>query len=179
MTPHTFISKLNWRQVLIHFFGAWLIAQSFPLLTKLCSIKSYENLQIITGNDKEKIQLLLNNDFYNDAFFYFWFTEATWILGLLAAFIISLVIAKRKKWFWVNSLIVFILLFVLMRWKISGWGFLKYIFLAPGEIFRSNLLWLLTNGLVLLGLGLFVFYYKKFNDFIDGRKIAIGANAHS
>jgi len=141
-------------------------------------MKSYESLGIIAGTDVAKKKELFENGPYINIFYYFYYTEATWIIGLLVSFIISLVIAKRHKWFWVNSLIVFILLFVLKRWNISGWSFLKYIFLAPGEIFRSNMLLLLTNGLILLGLGFFVFYYKRFNDFIDGRKIAIDANAH-
>ncbi len=171
MTLQTFIAKLNWRLVLIHFIATWLIVHSFPLLAKLYDIELYENLWIIIGDDKEKIKGLFNNDVYLRSFQYFYLTEATWIIGLLTSLIISLVIAKKKKWFWVNSLIVFVLMFILMRWNISGWQYLKIIFLTPGEIFKNNFLMLLTNGLILLGLGLFVFYNKRFRSFIDGGKI--------
>jgi len=87
-------------------------------------------------------------------------------LGLLVAFIISLTICIKRKWFWVNSLIVFISAYTLSWFNLLGWAYLKNIFLSAGELFNNTTAEVLTNSLLLLTLGLLFFFLPSVNKFI-------------
>ena len=87
-------------------------------------------------------------------------------IGLIVAFGISLTISIKRKWFWFNSFLVFVLGYILCWFDLLGWAYLKKIFLTPGEIFRNTTLEFLTNGLILLALGLLTFLLGKINKFI-------------
>ena len=89
------------------------------------------------------------------------------LIGLLVAFGISLTISLKRKWFWFNSFLVLVLVNILGRLDLLGWNYLKVIFLTPGESFRNIKLEFLTNGLILLVLGLLAFFLKKTNKFIE------------
>ena len=94
-------------------------------------------------------------------------------MGLIISFVISLTISFKQKWFWLNSLIVFIRAFTLGRLDYLGWQNLKVIFLKPGHLFDNEIFFILTNGFVLLSIGVFVFSFKPFNNFIDNNRLAV------
>jgi hypothetical protein len=177
MTLHTFIHKINWRQILIHFVATWFFIYSFQQLAYLTNPTEYEGVEILVNSgDKKASEFLTKNNIGPGQFVsYAFYASEAWVIGLVIAFIISLIISRRRKWFWVNSLIVFFVAFVLKRLHSLGWIYLKQIFLEPGHlfIFNSTALYLLTNGLLLLLLGILAFSFRPFNDFIEKNRLAI------
>ncbi len=177
MTPVDFIQRLKWRQILIHFVAAWFFLYAFQTLAFLYNVRMYDALsKIANANGKSSSFDLKGENFtIGEAITYFYYATATWFVGLIVAMVISLRIAKKRKWFWVNSLVVFLIIIFLKQQELLGWSFLKKIFLSPGEIFKGSAyyttLYLLTNGLLLLAAGIFIFFNKKINEFIDNKDL--------
>lgn len=102
---------------------------------------------------------------------YMWYCPFLgFLVGLIIAFVISLVISFRKNWFWFNSLIVLIVSFVLGRFNFFGLQNVKGIIFIPAHLLNNEILYILTNGLILLSMGIFVFSFNKFNNFIATSK---------
>ena len=165
MTLHKFIARLNWRQVAIHFIATWFFMFSFQTLAILHDTNIVD---VVRQPGKDNLTKALNENkitTYDLTYFTVWTSLANSI-GLLVAFGISLTISIKRKWFWFNSFLVLVLINILGRFDLLGWNYLKKIFLTPGEIFRNIKMEFLTNGLILLTLGLFTFFLARTNKFI-------------
>ncbi|MGG9961178.1 hypothetical protein [Ferruginibacter sp. SUN106] len=173
MTIQKFIARLNWRQVLIHFIATWFFMYSFQTLAVLHNTNL---IDILRHSDKGDLSEALSKKQVSAtevSYFVMW-TSLSNTFGSLVAFIISLAISIKRKWFWFNSIIVFVLVFILSRYEQLGWNFLKNIFLTPGEIFGNIILEYLANGIILLTLGLLTFFSGKANKFIaPGKTVAV------
>ena len=172
MTTRNFISRLNWRQILIHFIATWFFVFAFQTLFYLNDIKL---IDIIRQSGQENITKALNangtstSDLLN-------FTRLIGVgstVGLLVAFIISLTISIKRHWFWVNSVIVLVATYFLNWFGLLGWTSLKQIFLTPGQIFANTILEFLVNAIFLLTLGLLMFFLRRPTEFIDRNNVGI------
>jgi hypothetical protein len=65
-----------------------------------------------------------------------------------------------------------------MRFDLFGWHFLKYIFLKPGLLFKSDIAFYLTNGLIMLAIGLLLFFMKWSVRFINGDRLSHVVPSH-
>ncbi|MCU0333886.1 MAG: hypothetical protein MUF62_02420, partial [Chitinophagaceae bacterium] len=75
----------------------------------------------------------------------------------------------KRKWFWLNSVLVFVISYLLKRFDLDGWHYLRQIFLAPGQyVDKHSLSHYLVNGLPMLTLGLLLFFSKFTNRFVAG-----------
>jgi hypothetical protein len=167
MPLKTFISKLNWRQVLIHLIGTWFFMHAFQTLSYLYNT----DLIIVIRQPTEELQMKSLRESGTTLPELIDFTRVVNIsnsIGLLAAFIVSLTISLKRHWFWFNSFLVFVITYLLNWFDLPGWSFLKNIFLTPGEIFRNTTLEFLSNGIILLVPGLLCFFLKPVNKFITG-----------
>lgn len=168
MTIKKFIAGLNWRLVAVHFVAAWFFMYSFQTLAVLHNTPL---LDIIRKQGTVDVQVILNKykiDAGELTYFILWTSLAN-TAGLLVAFGISLTITIRRKWFWFNSLLVLILVILLSRLDLLGWQYLKRMLLMPGKIFSSAAMEYLANGLLMLSLGLFIFFWPALNRFIAAR----------
>jgi len=143
--------------------------QSFFILSFLHDLKGHEVFTEkgqTTSFDELRLVSLIDWMFYSP------------YIGLLVAFIISLSISIRKKWFWINSLLVFILGCLFKRLDFDGWNYLKNIFLAPGKFLDPHSAWYyLVNGLPMLLIGVLLFFSTWTNRFIDLKRAIIN-NKH-
>jgi hypothetical protein len=169
MAPPQFLSRLNWRLMLIHLVACWLFIHALNTLAYL--------------HDPELVSFFRDHPDYKepDKFLHEFGRYGTartdrqlrWIgygevAGLLAGFVLSLFIAIKNHWYWLNSLVVLFFLILLRVLKVSVWHYLKIMFLTPGSIFKElSVGYLLVNGLVMLGLGLMLFFGKKVIAFIN------------
>jgi hypothetical protein len=165
MTSTNFISKLNWRQIVIHFVATWLFIRSFFMLARLHDLKDYE---VLTKEwqthswDEARFVSVVN-----------WLYTSSYV-GLIVAFSISLAISIKRKWFWMNSVIILVLDYLFTRFTFDGWRFLKYIFLAPGYFFNLHTaIYYLSTGLPMLAIGLILFFSKYTNRLIENGNIKI------
>ena len=91
MTLQTFIVKLNWRQIVMHFIATWFFMYSFQTLSFLHNLK----LADLTRQSKESeiIKSLNNSGISVSEIHYF----TLWIhisktIGILTAFVLSLIL---------------------------------------------------------------------------------------
>jgi hypothetical protein len=163
MTKPPFITRLNWRLILLNIAAYWFSAYGFNLLSTLYDLESFRYLVKIQEHHISYKDLPEN--FSHNIESLFRETVSATFGGELVAFIISLLIAFKKRWFWLNSFIPLLVTFLLIRFHISGWNWLKHIFLKPGHLFAyPSAGYFIANGSVLLILGaLCLFFSTKLN----------------
>lgn len=102
-------------------------------------------------------------DFVN---FIFW-SNVGKTVGLLIAFIISLIIAKKNKWFWVNSLIVLISAYGLAWTEYLGLNFLQNIYYIQLLTSIPIFLVLIVIFIIFIFGRVLTFFHRKTNQFIN------------
>jgi hypothetical protein len=170
MKLNSFISKLNWRQILVHSVASCFFIQGFRILSFLHNPEFFD--LIGSPSDQDRI------DFFEDpagtgykVTYYILWTYGSRIIGLLVAFIVS--IAIKRNWFWVNSLIPIIILYLLMRMNLHEWIFVKPFSQYLNLRLHNVIIEILLNGLILLTIGLSLFTLKSLNKFIEYKRLVI------
>jgi len=154
----SFLSNLNARLMIIHFIAFWFFAYAFFTLAFL---HDYAFLHLSSEH-----MLLLNDRgrFIKDKEF----IRQSGNFGLLAAYIISWFIASKKNWHWINGVIIFVLAFTLYNLGYWGWNLVHGFFQEPAKLFPVNSVWgYLTDGLILLAIGLILLFSKGIIRYID------------
>jgi hypothetical protein len=155
----SFFSKLNTRQLIIHFIASWFFIYAFDTLFSLYDYsfqyQSSTYLISITAQQRYNTDILIVNEFGT--------------LGLIIAYIISWRISSKHNWFWANSVIVLLVAFFLKSHDYLGWGMFKEIFLVPGKIIfdLNSRAYLITNGVIMLAIGSFLLLKKQVINYID------------
>lgn len=162
MTLSNFLSKLNWRLIVLHIIACWFFIDAFRTLIV---IHDYQYLNDLTSRKFKNG----NSDSYRFLNDMFWI-HISCFLGLLTGFIISLILSLRFKWFWFNSIIVLLVTYLLWMLGYSGWNYLREVFLKPELLFKSDEAFFVTNGLMMLTIGLCLFFMKWSIRFINGNK---------
>jgi hypothetical protein len=166
MKLNKFISLLNWRQIIIHFVASCFFVYGFKTLATLYNLELLESfLYSIQGHKMEVLnsKKYESSDISNLFIFPYYFA----IIGLFVAFLISLIISIKKKWFWFNSLIMLILTYLLYRIDLLGWSYFRNVFWVLGKLFNDNFLSVLVNGTLMLIVGLLFFFSKISTRFIE------------
>lgn len=93
------------------------------------------------------------------------------VVGLIMGFVISIIISIKMRWYWVNSVIVFLAVALLMRFGVLYWSAFRYVIYAPGELFKHNMvLKFIANGSVLLTIGALLFFLRISIKFINSKR---------
>lgn len=161
MTFTTFIAKLNWRQIVIHAVDIYLLMYAFTTLTCLKSAALIDELY-----SSEKILPKKNFSTHDWKVFITWSYYGA-AIGAFVGFIIGVFISIKHKWFWVNTLIAYVVIYALYRFNLTGWAYLRIIFLPLSYLFSSTTVKLLVNGSLLLAVGLLCFFSKYSITFIN------------
>lgn len=157
-----YFDNINFLQISIHFAATWFMIFATKTFSLLYEVEIFEALRTNGVTNLEEI----GKTTYEFSTFLI-VLQLSGFFGILTAFLISLVISKKKKYSLVNSYIVFILAFILYRFKLLGWEYLKQIFLLPGEIFTNPYLNILINGVILLSTSLLLFFTNTTNRIIE------------
>jgi len=182
MALSNFLSKLNWRLILIHFIACWFFYHALWQLGFLYDYKFLELLSrynvfdLMKHNNYEEVRTIFK-DYQNLQFgsrlsMDLVYAALTGLAGILIGFVISLLISIKNKWFWVNSLIIFLATFGVYFLDRFYWYHIRFALMFPGKLFKSNQAYNLTSGLFLLAIGLILFFWNRIVRFIDGRKDA-------
>ena len=157
--------KINYLQIIIHLIATCFFIFSFTVYS---NIYNFKLLMVFSENGVHNV--MSNTDKYGITLSDIWdFSFTNTILqfiGIIIAFIISLIISIKNKWSILNSFIVLILSFILNRFDLLGWGYIKdYLFLGK---YISNLkLGFFIMGSILLIIGLLIFLSKFLNTKIE------------
>ncbi len=158
--PH-FISRLNWRQMLLQFLGMWLLMYAFKMLSFL---RYPDIVEAYTATNSENfLRTIAAYDLSLSRVrqFGMWVGLAD-VAGLFCGFILSLATSNRRNWFWLNSFVGFAVLFIFRLVVFSThWKLLRIIFLFGEYRPRTNIWMYFVIGTTLLGLGLFALFWKK------------------
>ena len=160
--------KINYLQILLHFIASCFFIFSFRAFSSAYNIKI---LKLVTENGVENV--MKNSEKYGITISDIWYltftTEISNLIGIFVAFIISILISIKKKWSIWNSFIVLILSFLLNRFDLLGWSYLKT-YLSVGKYINNMLLGFLTTGTFLLIIGLLIFLSNFLSDRIENQK---------
>jgi hypothetical protein len=154
----SFFSKFNIRLILIHLAAFWCFffaAETFGFLHDHLFLDS-QYVQLRKAQFPERFQVDMT------------IIEQAGNVGILIAYVLAWFIATAKRWHWINDVIAFAIGILLGNKGWFGWAHLYKIFWAPGKIFVDNgFLSYLTDGLVMLAIGLAILYSKSLIRFID------------
>jgi hypothetical protein len=153
-------SKINVRLMVIHFIAFWLFVFGFQTLAYLYDFNFLIFLPVEARiNDVPRTNLDMK------------IVAQAALVGAIVAYIISWRISLKRNWFWLNSVFIFVLIYVLKLYDLLGWSQLQKVFLLPGSIFRLNTrTYYVTNGVVMLAIGCFLLFSGKVKKFIDGKR---------
>ena len=163
----SFASKINVRLMIIHFIAFWLFIYGFQTLAFLYDFNFLILLPVEARmNDVPRTNLDMK------------IVAQVALVGAIVAYIISWRISLKRNWFWLNSVFIFVLIYVLKLYELLGWSQLQKAFLLPGRIFRLNTrTYYVTNGAVMLAIGSFLLFSDRVKRFIDGKSAAAPKSA--
>ena len=91
--------------------------------------------------------------------------------GLVLGCLISILICLKRKWAWINTLVVFLIALLLDKLNFLGWDYLQSIFLTPGGLMRLEApSFFLVNGSIMLLIGLLIFFMRWSMIFINSAR---------
>ena len=163
------LKRLNWKLILVHFIATWLFIHSFYILSYLHDIEFTEFIMKNRSQVPDFDEIPFDTKRMSD---FFMITGVSKFISLLVAFIISLSISIYRKWFWLNSVLVLLITYTLFRLDFLLWDYLKVIFRFIGGFMPNVILDFLVDGLVMLFLGLLIFFSKKINQIIEFERIS-------
>ncbi|MBS1513014.1 MAG: hypothetical protein JST86_19410 [Bacteroidetes bacterium] len=128
-------------------------------------------IEIIRSTSTDKIPAAMEQNGFltSSLLYYILWRDLSASAGLLIGFFISLFIVIRRRWFWLNSLITFILFIILTRFGPPVWQYSNQILSYPGKLFNNTVAEFLVTGLLLLGIGLFLFFSRHTTRFVDSK----------
>jgi hypothetical protein len=173
-----FISKLNWRLMVVHFVACWFMYHALWQLGFLYDYKFLEILakhnvsELIKHNNTKEIAAVFRDyrdqDIGRKISMDLFYAECTGLAGIVVAFIVSLLLSRKPGWFWVNSLIVFLVTFGAFCLDTFYWFHFRFILMFDG-LFKSLWAYNLISGLLLLTVGICLFFSKRIIKFINGK----------
>ena len=169
MKAFAFISRLNWRHILLHFFAFWFFIYSFETFSFLLNTNLIDAYRKSNGHLLSDMSKL--NSLDTETLTYFLLSKIFFGLAvLLVAFLISLFLSIKRRWFWGNNLVVLIIIYTMYRFDLLGWSYLRSLFWYTGQKFSDATIEFTLNGMILLIPGLLLFFLKQSNRFIENRK---------
>ena len=162
------VSKFNVKLLVIHFVSFWLFIYGFQTLSYLYDFNFLIFLPVEARlNDVPRTNFDMK------------VVAQAGLVGAIVAYLISWRISLKRNWFWLNSTLIFVLIYVLKLYDLLGWSRLQKVFLLPGSIFRLNTrTYFVANAGIMLAIGCFLLFSKHIKRFIDGKNaVAAGKPA--
>lgn len=138
--------NFNWKHALFHFLALWFFGHAFMVLALLDNLDVAETVRHST-NEKEILTAVSLSKLTVSMALGF-------VIGYLVALVIAFIVSSRIKGTWINTLVAFILFFILIQVNLTFWSYLKEIFLFLGSLFDGWLSYAI-NGTLLIVFGLF------------------------
>lgn len=161
------VYKMNWRLIVVHLAAAFffiLAARQLTILSDIGVIESYDKY-----GSEGWLKGLGKKDYASRLTYFSLWTNSAKSLGLLVAFIVSLVLVIKKKMFWLNALVVLFIGACLSRLGLFDNRVVDVVFFSPANLaahFGGLPYKFITNGTILLLAGLVIFFGKRTNSFI-------------
>jgi hypothetical protein len=171
------LQKLNWRLMLLHFLAMWLFTYAFKTVG---IVYDYDFFRFIKEhyhqNQSDNFLKALANAYPGrtaarlalDVALDNLRVQLLRTTGLLSAFLVSLAITIRMRWFWPNSLIAFLAAIAVYEYYETIPDYLSPTFYISYFPLKLDSVWgLVIAGGISLVVGLWLFFSKKVMRFIS------------
>ena len=157
------LARINWRQIIIHALAFWFFMYSFETFTLL-----FFNHLVDVLQQSSSVEASMHSGKITSAELtnFLLSVNAAPLIGILTAFVISLLLSIKQKWFWLNSILTLLLVLFCLKYKLTGWEYIKDYCKYPGQQFNNIHVKLWVNGLLLFIPGILFFTLPVFNRFI-------------
>ncbi len=161
--------SINWAQIFVHLFASLFLFVGFKRLAVLVDFPIYEALvhYQTTGTPLSTYKYHGTGSVALYLIYLRWWTYIAGCLGLITGFIISRKISARLGINRINSVVILIVSFVLFSIKnVRRTFFINKIYL-PRSVYPNLLTETIVDGLLLIIIGLMIFYFKGFQRLIE------------
>lgn len=161
-----FKDKIIWQIIIVHLVATFFIILAAKQFAELNDIEIIKLVDKYGPENAIKHLRTDNNSPARIAYYLIWRNVAC-LIGLLIAFMVSLIIFIKKKMFWLNALIVFIIGLSFVRLGLFRNPIIERLFFSFAKLFPNLELQykFAINGTILLLLALFIFFHKGVNNF--------------
>lgn len=162
----SFFLKFRWRYILLHTFAVCFFmhgVRQFYLLAHIDHLIAFQETMNNQFSDyAEKFPGMKIGELI--AIVLFW-SHLSMFIGMLSAVLLSFILCKRKKLFWMNSFVVLIISFILVRAPISDSYPVKLITTSVGFWFEKYGLEyvFMINATLLTSLAVFLLFSRWTN----------------
>jgi hypothetical protein len=169
MANQNVIRRLNWRQILLHYIVFCLFIYAFQTISPVFDPSLLELIRRSHGHPTD--QAFIDTDIQaSDLVKFATFINVSGLVGLLVAFVISLIISIKRHWFWLNAVIALVMTYLFYVFDLLGLTYVKKIAWFLAEKFENATLAFLVSGIFLMIIGLSIFFLKRPNQFIENNK---------
>lgn len=154
------IHKINWRHILIHFLAISFISSG---LTKFSVFFHMPLFEMMASGDYGSLS---QGEFLQMRVNFLMTTAMIAAISKIGSLTLCVVISLKRKWFWLNSVIAFILLLVIEN--VAG---LSVLDILPSNVVESIFADHLIIGLALTIMGLLLLFLKPVSRFIAPKKL--------
>jgi len=157
--------RLNLRLILVHSIAAWLLAYACDLSRYFRDVPFLKML--IKGDNNLTLQYIKSSNWTTQDFVaYVYFVNGTWMTGLLLAFIISLYVALKHRWWWINSLIAVTLVYII-SFTVAHYTHAVPFSTVYNFPFPASIASFISVGILCLIGGALLFFSPKINTLIE------------
>ena len=134
------MKKLNWRLIVVHAIAAGLLIYASELFGYFRDVAFLRVL--LQGNEGLTLKYIKSNNWSTvDVFNYTSWVLETWVIGLILALLVSLFVARICHWWWLNSIIAIIIVYIsrftyarILQNHSEEWFSRLYRFPFPGSV---------------------------------------------
>lgn len=156
---------ISWKRVLITIIAFWLISNGFETLSFLNEL---ELADLLRHSDKVESDLLQNGFTIINLGKLFIGAAIANTIGLLFAFLISIVSSTRRRGYWLTALPALVLIGLINRYDLFG---RYYLLKMPGSQFRG-VWYYIFYGLLMVVTGVLLLWFNKEASHNTGRSKA-------
>ncbi len=143
----------NWKHTLFHFLALWFCGHAVMVLICLQDIQVAETVRL--SNNENEILTAVSLSKLNVSM------ALGFSSGYFIALIIGFLVSRRIQGTWINTLIAFVILILTIQLNLTGWKYLKGVFLFLGGFFDGWLYYVINGGL-LISIGIFFLFGIKY-----------------
>jgi hypothetical protein len=152
----SFLLNLNTRLLVIHFIAFLFFMYGFQILAFLhdYGFLYYAHMKVVDLPHRLDFDMTI--------------IEQSGNIGLIVAFILSYIISARNGWNWVNSVVVFLLTFLIENLIFLKWTRFHDFYLSPGGLFNVySKGGHFVLGLILISIGVLLIFLKRIVRYIS------------
>jgi hypothetical protein len=153
------MKNLNFKFILFYLVAVWIFIHAFATAALLYDVKL---VQGFINEGKSYLNNLSINALRISCFSIC--QDLGKLLGLVFSVCVSVILARKNKIGWLNILPIFVVGYFFVYFDFLSFGYLKIIFLSPGDSLTIVSVKLIITSVSLLLLGMAIFWFTPVNN---------------